>query len=336
MTSATKTTVVGGGSWGTTVAHLLANNTQTTQWARNAETVDQINNEHVNGRYLDGFSLNPSLRATSSLEEAVSDAEVLVMGVPSSAFRETLKNVRPYLSANVPIISLAKGLELGTNKRMTEIIDDELPGHPVGVLSGPNLAKEILAGDAAASALAMTDDNTAEELRKLFTSRLFRIYTNSDVVGCEIAGALKNVIAIAAGMADGLGAGDNTKALVITRGLAEITRLGVALGGNPLTFSGLAGAGDLIATCMSKQSRNRHVGQRIGEGLTIDEIVAEMNQVAEGIKTTKVAFELAVEHQVEMPITAQMFNACHQNRLASECYTGLLRPDRSRELHGIE
>lgn len=328
--------VTGGGSWGTTVAHLVAHNVPTMLWARDSDTVDQINDEHVNGRYLDGYQLHPELRATSSLEEAVAGADVLVMGVPSKAFRETLEKVEPHLRPWVPVVSLSKGLELATGKRMTEVITEVLPGHPVGVLTGPNLAKEILAGDAAASTLAMSEDHIAEALRQVFGTRLFRVYTNSDVVGCEVAGALKNVIAIAAGMADGLGAGDNTKATIITRGLAELTRLGIQLGGTPLTFGGLAGMGDLIATCMSSQSRNRHVGERMGQGLSVDEVVAEMNQVAEGIKTTKVAFGLARDHDVEMPITAQMYKACHEGRSAHDCYEGLLRPDRSRELYGIE
>ncbi|MCP3913037.1 MAG: NAD(P)H-dependent glycerol-3-phosphate dehydrogenase [Actinomycetia bacterium] len=328
--------VTGGGSWGTTVAHLVAHNVPTMLWARDPETVDQINTEQMNGRYLDGHQLHPELRATSSLEEAISGADLLVMGVPSKAFRETLEKIEPHLRPWVPVVSLSKGLELSTSKRMTQVINEVLPGHPVGVLTGPNLAKEILAGDAAASALAMSEDHIAEELRSVFGSPTFRVYTNSDVVGCEVAGALKNVVAIAAGMADGLGAGDNTKATIITRGLAELTRLGVKLGGAPLTFSGLAGMGDLIATCMSTQSRNRHVGERMGLGLTVDEVVAEMNQVAEGIKTTKVAFDLARELEVEMPITAQMYKACHKGRTAHDCYEGLLRPDRPRELHGIE
>lgn len=328
--------VTGGGSWGTTVAHLLAHNTPTTLWARDPEAAAEMQETRENTRYLRDYRLHDNLTITSDLATAISSADLLVMGVPTKAYRTTLERLAPDLRPWVPVVSLSKGLEAGTSMRMTQVVSEVLPGHPVGVLTGPNLAKEIMAGDAAAAVLAMSEDDIAEALRPLFSTKLFRVYTNSDVIGSEIAGALKNVVAIAAGMADGLGAGDNTKAAVITRGLAELTRLGVKLGGDPLTFGGLAGTGDLLATCMSSQSRNRSVGEMLGKGMTIDAIVQEMDQVAEGIKTAKVAFELARSLGVEMPITAHMFQACHNERTALECYEGLLRPDRTRELEGIE
>ncbi|MCB1262291.1 MAG: NAD(P)H-dependent glycerol-3-phosphate dehydrogenase, partial [Acidimicrobiales bacterium] len=218
--------VIGGGSWGTTVAHLAASNVPTVVWARDPGVADEITTEHRNSRYLAGYDLHPSLRATADLAEAVRQADVVVMGVPSHCFRATLTDVAEHIRAWVPVVSLTKGLEQGTRLRMTQVIQEVLPGHPYGVLTGPNLAKEILAGDAAATVIAMSDPNVADEMQRVFAGRLFRVYTNHDVVGCELGGALKNVIAIASGMADGLGTGDNTRAAVITRGLAELSRLG--------------------------------------------------------------------------------------------------------------
>ena len=249
---------------------------------------------------------------------------MLVMGVPSHGFRSTLELVAEHLRAWVPVVSLTKGLEQGSRLRMTEVVNEVLPGHPYGVLTGPNLAKEILAGDAAAAVLAMSDATIAGELQTLFATHLFRVYTNPDVVGCEVAGALKNVMAIASGMADGLGTGDNTRAAVITRGLGELTRLGVAMGGEAITFSGLAGMGDLVATCISTQSRNRYVGEQLGSGRTIDEIIDEMNMVAEGVKTASVVMELAEQYGVEMPIAEQVYAVINEGRTAAEAYKGLL------------
>jgi glycerol-3-phosphate dehydrogenase (NAD(P)+) len=323
--------VIGAGSWGTTVAHLAAHNTSTLLWARRPELADQIANEHVNGAYLPGFELHPALRATSSFDEAVSQADVLVMGVPSHGFRETLVEVAKCLRPWVPVVSLTKGLEQGTRMRMSEVAHEVLPGHPVGVLTGPNLAKEVLAGHAAAAVVAMDDDFIGTELQRVFATEMFRVYLNSDIVGSELGGVLKNVIAIAAGMADGLGTGDNTRAAVITRGLAEITRLGTALGGEAVTFAGLAGMGDLIATCMSPQSRNRYVGEQLGKGRPIDDITAEMNQVAEGVKSCRTVLDIANEHEVEMPIAAEVVAVVHEGRSATDAYRGLLRRTVARE-----
>jgi glycerol-3-phosphate dehydrogenase (NAD(P)+) len=327
--------VIGAGSWGTTVAHLCAHNVPTTLWARRDDVAEEVRDKHVNTSYLAGFDLHPSLHATSSLEEAVGTADVLVMGVPSHGMRETAKELAPFLRPWVPVVSLSKGLEQGTRLRMTEVLAAELPGHPHGVLTGPNLAKEILAGDAAASVIAMEDTTIAEALQEVFATDLFRVYTNHDVVGCEVAGALKNVIAIASGMADGLGTGDNTRAAVITRGLAELTRLGCAMGGEHQTFSGLAGMGDLIATCISPQSRNRYVGEQLGKGRKIDEIIDEMHMVAEGVKSSKVVMELAEEHGVDLPIAASVYGVVHEGRPAEEAYRGLLGRNIRSEMHGM-
>jgi glycerol-3-phosphate dehydrogenase (NAD(P)+) len=327
--------VIGAGSWGTTVAHLCAKNVPTTLWARREDVAKEIREDHRNSSYLEGYDLTPSLHATASLEEAVRAADLLVMGVPSHGMRETAKELAGFLRPWVPVVSLSKGLEQGTRLRMTEVLTQELPGRPHGLLTGPNLAKEILAGDAAASVIAMEDHSIANALQEVFASDLFRVYTNHDVIGCEVAGALKNVIAIASGMADGLGTGDNTRAAVITRGLAELTRLGCAMGGEQQTFSGLAGMGDLIATCISTQSRNRYVGEQLGKGRGIDEIIAEMSMVAEGVKTSKVVMELAQEHGVVLPIAESVYGVVHEGKPASEAYRGLLGRNISSEMHGM-
>jgi glycerol-3-phosphate dehydrogenase (NAD(P)+) len=327
--------VVGAGSWGTTVAALAARNAPTVLWARRPELATEIAEKHCNSDYLAGLELPAQLEATASIEEAVSGADVLVMGVPSHGMRDTLRELAPFVRPWLPVVSLAKGLEVGTHLRMTQVIEQELPGHPVGVLTGPNLAKEILAGHAAATVVAFSDDHIANELQRIFAGDLFRVYTNPDVIGCEVAGALKNVVAIASGMADGLGTGDNTRAAVITRGLAEISRLGLAMGGRLMTFAGLAGMGDLMATCISRQSRNRYVGEQLGRGRSIDEIVAEMKMVAEGIKTSEVVVELAERYDVEMPIAQEIHRVIHAGCLATDAYRGLLKRDHRSELHGM-
>lgn len=324
--------VIGGGSWGTTVAHVAAHQAPTMLWARRPELADEVNSRHTNERYLAGLELHPDLRATADLVEAVEQADVVVMGVPSQGFRSALEQVAEHVRAWVPILSLTKGLEQGSRMRMTQVINEVLPGHPAAVLTGPNLAREILTGDAAAAVMATPDPVVADYLQRIFHTNLFRVYTNPDVCGCEVAGALKNVVAIAAGMADGLGTGDNTKAMVITRGLGELSRLGEAMGGQYATFSGLAGMGDLLATCMSPHSRNRHVGEQLGRGRTIDEVIEDMNMVAEGVKTSRVVMELAQEYGVEMPIAAEVFGVCHEGSTAEEAYRGLIK----RQAGGVE
>ena len=320
-----ETGLLGGGSWGTTMAALIARNAPVTMWARNPDTVHEINSRHTNTKYLPDAVLPKAIRATSDIEEAVAYKDVIVMGVPSHSFRAVLEQIKPHVRPWVPIISLSKGLELSTHKRMTQLINEVLPGHPAGVLSGPNLAREIMAGYAAASVVAMEDEVIVKELQKLFNSGLFRVYTNLDVIGCELGGVLKNIIAIAAGMGDGLGAGDNTRAAVITRGLAEITRLGVAMGGKRRTFAGLAGTGDLIATCTSPQSRNRTVGYELGKGRSIKEITEQMFMVAEGVNSAPAVMALADEHGVNMPIAREVFEVVRGNSTPRRAFRGLLR-----------
>ena len=326
--------VVGGGSWGTTIAHLFAHNTRTVLYARDLSVARSIDSENLNPRYLPGCCLHPGLRATDDLAEAVGGADAIVMAVPSHGFRAALQLMTPHVRLGTPVLSLAKGLEGHTAMRMTEIVADELPDHPVGVLTGPNLAKEIMAGHASAAVLAMDDPSAAQRIRSVLAVGHFRVYTGTDVVGAEMAGATKNVIALAAGMADGLEAGDNTKAALITRGLAEMTRLGMAAGGDSLTFSGLAGMGDLVATCISDQSRNRHVGERLGRGKSISEILASMDQVAEGVRSTPVVVEMARSLGVDMPIAEEVWAVIEEGRPADEAYRALLDRPQTHEIRG--
>jgi glycerol-3-phosphate dehydrogenase (NAD(P)+) len=330
-----KVAVIGAGSWGTAVAAIAGRNEPTMLWARRDALADEINSTHTNAGYLPGFELPASLAATSSLEEAVVGADFVVMGVPSHGFRSVLVELRPHLASGTPIVSLTKGVEQGSLQRMTEIIEEVLPGHCRGVLTGPNLAKEVLAGYPAASVVAMTDEGVAAELQRVFTTDAFRVYTNPDVTGCEVAGALKNVMAIASGMADGMGFGDNTRAALITRGLAELTRLGTALGGDPMTFAGLAGMGDLVATCISLQSRNRFVGEELGRGRTLDEIATSMNMVAEGVKTSRAVVELGGRLGVEMPIAEQVVAVLYGGQKARDVIGNLMSRQAKPELHGI-
>jgi glycerol-3-phosphate dehydrogenase (NAD(P)+) len=332
---ATKVAVIGAGSWGTAVAVLGCRNAPTVLWARDAKVADEISTDHVNRRYLPAFAVPRRLAATSSLEEALADATVVVMAVPSHGFRDVLAQGVPAIAAGTPVVSLSKGLEQHTLKRMTEVVTELLPGHPVGVLTGPNLAGEVMAGRPAASVVAMTDKDTAIEVQGLFSTPSFRVYTNPDVIGCELAGALKNVMAIAAGMSDGMGLGDNTKAALMTRGLAELARLGVALGGRPLTFGGLAGMGDLVATCMSHQSRNRHVGEELGKGRAIDDIIAEMQMVAEGVKTSRSVVELGARVGLELPIAEQVAAVVNGTKTAAEIIPALMMREAKSELDGI-
>lgn len=317
--------IIGGGSWGTTVASLVSRNAPAMLWARDPETVEEINNRHTNEKYLPGARLPDKLKATISIEEAASGADVVVMGIPSHNFRTVLEELKCYIRAWVPIITLTKGLELETGMRMTQVINDVLPGHPVGVLTGPNLAREIMAGQAAASVLAMEDHIVMKEIQPLFNSGLFRIYTNTDIIGCELGGVLKNIVAIAVGMGDGQGAGDNTRSALITRGLAEITRLGVAMGGRTETFAGLAGMGDMIATCTSNQSRNRHVGVELGKGRKMQDIIDEMLMVAEGVKSAPAVMALAEQYNIEMPIARDVYKVVIGESSALRAFKGLLR-----------
>ena len=294
--------MLGGGSWGTTMASLLV--------PAASDPVVGVN-PRLRTRSTRNMPTRPTCRdsscrrrsaPTSDLEEASSFADLLIVGVPTSGFRKVLEDAKPFLRPWIPVVSLSKGLERGSLLRMTEVIKEVLPGHPAAVLTGPNIAKEILQGKAAAAVVATEDLDVAAAIQKVVTRGLFRVYVNHDVIGCEIGGALKNVVAIAAGIGEGLGVGDNTRAAVMSRGLAELARLGVAMGAQPMTFVGLAGVGDLIATCMSPHSRNRAVGEQLGRGRRLDDILAEMRMVAEGVNTAVLVLDLAARHNLDMPI----------------------------------
>lgn len=339
MTS-TRITFVGAGSWGTSLASIVAGKkeAEVVLWARRAELAETINLFHENPLYLPDIELSEALKATNDLEEALEGAEVVVMAVPSHGFRAVLKDVTAIAGSSPCYVSLTKGLEVSTRKRMSEVLSEEIDGlgdDKIAVLTGPNLAKEIAQGYPAASTIACKDEKMGARLQELIHSERFRCYRNTDVVGSEIGGALKNVIAIAAGIADGLGFGDNTKATVVTRGLAEMARFGVSFGAHPLTLLGLAGVGDLMATCASPQSRNHSVGIELGKGRSIEEIISSMNMVAEGVKSCQPIFELGQEKDVWMPITENVVQICHEGATAQELVRDLLSRQIRAEFEGV-
>jgi glycerol-3-phosphate dehydrogenase (NAD(P)+) len=330
-----KVVVLGGGSWGTTVASICARRGPTLQWVRSEETANDINENHRNTRYLGpDVELSESLRATTDFGEAARCADVVVMGVPSHGFRGVLTELAAELRPWVPVVSLVKGLEQGTNMRMSQIVDEVLPGHPAGILAGPNIAREVGEGYAAAAVLAMPDQHLAARLAELFRTRRFRVYTIDDVLGVEMAGALKNVYAISVGMGYSLGIGENTRAMVIARSVREMSKLGEAMGGQRDTFAGLAGMGDLIVTCTSQRSRNRHVGEQLGAGKPIEEIISSMNQVAEGVKAASVIMEFADKYGLNMPIAREVDAVINHGANVEQAYRGLMVETPGHEVYG--
>ena len=330
MTSAA---VYGTGSWGTAFASVLADaGTSVTMWGRRAEVVAQIN-AGTNEDYLPELRLPSTIRATTDPEEAGAGADIVVLAVPSQTLRANLTAWGPALPSTAAVVSLMKGVELGTTKRMSEVICEVGGVDPdrVVVVSGPNLAREIAVKQPAASVVASTSAPMAELVAAACAAPYFRPYTGSDVVGTEIAGAVKNVIALAVGMAEGLGMGDNSKASIITRGLAETMRLGLALGGESVTFAGLAGVGDLIATCMSPLSRNHSFGVRLGQGMAVSEVVAVTKQTAEGVKSCTAILELARKNDVDVPIIEQVDAMIQHDRTAQEVVSALLSRPRKAE-----
>ena len=330
----TRAAVLGAGSWGTTVAALLAPVVPTVLWSRRPDVAADVAAGRGNRRYLEGHSLPSSLDATDDLAAAVDGADLVVVGVPTDGFRWALCQAAPHIGDGVPVVSLAKGFEQGTGLRMSEVAAEVLPGRPVGVLTGPNLAREILEGRSAATVVASTDPDTAVTLQGLLATDRLRVYTNDDLVGCELGGALKNVIALAAGLAEGLETGDNARAALITRGLAEMTRLGVALGGDPMTLAGLAGLGDVLATCMSAQSRNRWVGEQVGRGAAPADVLGGMSQVAEGVGATVVACDLAATAGVEVPVVEGVRSVFHEGRPPIEAWSALMTRRAGPEVSG--
>jgi len=311
----TRAAVLGAGNWGTTFAKVLADaGSDVVLHARRADLVAGIAATRENAEYLPGIRLPDTVRATTDAAEALDGADVVVLAVPSQTLRANLQAWAPLLPAGSSLLSLMKGVELGTTKRMSEVIC-EVTGagaDRVAALSGPNLAREIAEEQPSATVIACADTARAEALQAACSTRYFRPYTNPDLVGCELGGAVKNVIALACGIAEGLGYGDNTRASLITRGLAETARLGAALGAEPTTFAGLAGLGDLVATCSSPLSRNRTFGERLGRGMSLDEVLATTRQVAEGVKTCESVLDLARAHGVDVPITEAVVRVCHE------------------------
>ncbi len=329
-----KLAVIGAGSWGTTAGALAALSTPTLVWARREDLAVSMNQRRENPQYLPGFELPPLLSATADLFECVEEADAIAVAVPSHVFREVLATVIASVAPATPIISLTKGIEQGSLATMTQIIAQLGPGIErslIGVLTGPNLASEIVGGQPTAAVIAIEDESVARSLQNVFMGPTFRVYTNNDVIGCELGGALKNVMAIAAGMSDGLGFGDNTKATLVTRALAEMTRLGVALGGRPSTFAGLAGMGDLIATCMSDRSRNHKVGFGLARGQALDDIIDDMRMVAEGVKTTRAALDLAADRGVVMPIAEHVGKVLYEGLKPRDAVLDLMTRDARAE-----
>jgi glycerol-3-phosphate dehydrogenase (NAD(P)+) len=323
--------IVGAGSWGTALAKMLGDKGyRITLWAHRQEHVDEIVKERENRTYLPGFKLGTNLTATADFKEAVSNQTVVVMVVPSHGFRDVFTRLLPNLSNNTYVVSAVKGIENDTLMTMNQVMEDEISrlASPLklnlGVLAGPSFAKEVAAGAPTAVSIAAKSEEHAVFLQEFFNAPLFRVYACTDIVGLELGGALKNIVAIAAGISDGLGYGTNTRAALITRGLAEISRLGVAMGADPLTFSGLGGLGDLVLTCTGDLSRNRTVGLKLGQGKKLSTILSEMNMVAEGVMTTRSAWNLSSKMEVEMPILEQVYQVLYKDKPCNEAVMDLM------------
>jgi glycerol-3-phosphate dehydrogenase (NAD(P)+) len=345
MAQSARVAVMGTGAWGTTLARLIAleqirraqSAVEVTLWEYEAERATQIQWEHENAAFLPGFPLPANLRVTADLADALGAADVVLLVTPSQRVRANARALAPLLRPGMVVISGSKGLEVGTHLRMTEVIAQELPpGTPVVALSGPNLADEIARGMPAAAVVASADAAAAEQARAALTTPAFRIYTSQDVVGVELGGALKNIVAIGVGVSDGLGYGDNAKASLMTRALAEISRLALAAGANPLTLAGLAGLGDLIATCGSPLSRNRTLGLELAKGRRVDDILAQRHSVAEGVSTTRAALELAAAFGTDLPIAAEMAQVLFEGKSVREAVQSLMVRDPKPELHGLD
>ena len=329
--------VIGAGAWGTTLAVRLADAERpVTLWAHSNEAAERLAHARQNRRYLPGMIFPPNVRVATDPSYLAEPHRLFVLAVPSAHVRPTLQQLAERLHPGVPVLSVVKGIEHASRLRMSEVINEELPGRSVAVLSGPNLAREIAAGKPAGAVVASNDASLAATVAQLLSSERFRVYTNPDVIGVELGGALKNVVALAAGMVDGLGLGDSAKAGIITRGLAEMTRVGMAAGANPMTFSGLAGVGDLIATCMSPLSRNRRAGELLASGLAWTDVAAQLDGVAEGVATVAGALGLAAAHGVEMPIAEQVDAVLHRGIAPLEAVATLMSREPKDELASLD
>ena len=330
--TARSVTVLGAGSWGTALAkHLGDTGHRVKLWSRRADHAEAMNASKENARYLPGFVLPETLTATAELEEALSDVEIVLSVVPSQVTRQVWSEAKQYIDAGVPVLCASKGIELGSLNLMMDVLKDALPDHPMGFLGGPSFAKEVAGHVPTAVVIGSRDEAMARLAQTTLASDWMRSYITHDVVGLEVGGALKNVMAIACGCTDGLGLGANSRAAIITRGLAEMTRLAVKLGADPLTMAGLGGLGDLVLTCTVDLSRNRRVGLGLGKGQRLQQILDEMGQVAEGVKTTESARALAAREQVEMPITEQVGRILHEDKPVKEVVLELMRRNLKHE-----
>ncbi len=313
-----RTSVIGSGSFGTALANVLAQNAAEVRlWGRDADLLAAINERHENSTYLPGIPLSKNIRATTSLEDALFGTELVVVATPSHATRQVMKSALPNLPLGAPVMTVSKGIENDTLLTMTQVLADCLPAahhDRIAILSGPSFARELALRMPTVVTIASKNEEVARVLQRALQTETFRSYTSTDVIGVEIGGALKNVVAIAAGISDGLGFGHNARAAIITRGLAEITRLAVKLGGHPMTLSGLSGMGDLVLTCTGELSRNRKVGLELGKGRALAEVLGDMKQVAEGVKTAKSARDLSFKHDVELPICEQVYCITHEGK----------------------
>lgn len=331
--------VIGSGAWGTTLAILLAKkNIATTLWEHHPERATDIQQQRENILFLPGFHFPDALCVTSSLADAASNKDMLLIVTPSQRLRENIRQLAPYLNAETLLVNASKGIEIATLKRMSEVLIEELPHakERVATLSGPNLSREVAQEKPTAAVVASNTHEVAVRIRTLLTTTCFRVYTSRDMIGIELGGALKNIIAIGAGIIEGLGYGENAKAAFITRGLAEISRLGIAAGANPLTFAGLAGMGDLVATCASPLSRNHQLGRRLAAGEELPAILRSTRSVAEGVSTTQAALQLAARHHVEMPIAEQLSLILFEELDPQKAVPELMLRDPKGELEGIE
>ncbi|KMJ59769.1 glycerol-3-phosphate dehydrogenase [Bacillus sp. LL01] len=334
-----KVAVLGAGSWGTALAMVLAdNNHEVRLWGHKQAQVDEINQYHTNEKYLKNIKLSDRIVGYTSMEKAVNGVEAIVLAVPTKAMREVCQQVRGYLSSPTLFVHVSKGIEPDTHLRVSEVIEDELPESvrlAVVVLSGPSHAEEVSLRQPTTVTAASLDVEAAEKVQDLFINQHFRVYTNTDVVGVEIGGSLKNIIALAAGITDGLGYGDNAKAALITRGLAEIARLGSCLGANPLTFLGLTGMGDLIVTCTSVHSRNWRAGNMLGKGMKLEEVLENMGMVVEGVRTTKAAYQLSQKLQVKMPLTSALYHVLFDGVDPKDAVDELMSRSKTTELDDL-
>lgn len=332
--------VLGAGSWGTALAFVLADNGHEVKlWAHRSETIEEINETHRNERFLPGIELPTSIVGYSSLQEAVEDVSTIILAVPTKAIREVLRKLIEIEHSPYTIVHVSKGIEPDSLLRISEIVEEEMPPRllkDVVVLSGPSHAEEVSKRQPTTVTVSSKNMQAAEEVQELFNNQhYFRVYTNPDVIGVEIGGALKNIIALAAGITDGLEYGDNAKAALITRGLAEIARLGAAMGANPLTFSGLTGIGDLIVTCTSVHSRNWRAGNLLGKGHNLDEVLANMGMVVEGVRTTKAAYQLAEKYDVQMPLTKALYNVLFNNVHPKQAVDALMARTKTHEMEDL-